>query len=101
MTTTLQVTSDIFRQAHRFITPDGRRWKSLICAAQSLVITGPKGGVIVQETKIGERTWDRRYISYEVARMAWEARERAAAVAVLEHPAILQGDSVYDKSIDQ
>ena len=94
MTTTLQDTSDIFREAHRFITPDGRRWKSLICAAQSLVITGPKGGVVVEETKIGERTWDRRYISYEVARLAFEQGERAAELAVLQHPMILSDDGV-------
>jgi len=47
------------------------------------MISGPKGSAITEETKIGEKTWSRRIISYEVARLAFEQGERATGLRVL------------------
>jgi len=94
MKPTLYVTSDAFRIKHPFCLLDGRRFASLASASHSLMISGPKGSAITEETKIGEKTWSRRTISYEVARLAFEQGEKAAASAALQHPAILRGDGV-------
>ena len=80
-----------FRERYAFITPDGRRWCSFLCAARSLLLSGPRGGSIIEETRIGAATWHQDRFSYSMAEHAVTQAEKDEAAEQARNPLGLHG----------
>jgi hypothetical protein len=65
-----------FRELHPFLLPDGRRFKTLVCAAHSMIASGQS--YVTEERRTGPHTWSLQKISYMAARMAYDKARREA-----------------------
>ena len=80
-----------FRDRHPFILADGRRFCSLLSAAQSLQVSGPRGSHVTEEWRIGKDTWHQQPISYDMAMAALRQAEKDEAAEQARNPLGLHG----------